>query len=204
MTASKVLASGLTGVCLALALGGAAHAQIETRSNAPIDITADQADVVQSKCTAIWRGAAEAVQDQSRLRADTITVYGRPKPAGTDGQAACGGTERIEADGHVYYVTPDRNARGDHAVYTQATDQIVMTGDVIVVQGQDVARGDKLIIDVGGHQARMVSTATGPGRTHRVQGVYFPDKTAQSTSTAPVPAPVTSPAPAGPPAPGDR
>jgi lipopolysaccharide export system protein LptA len=190
MTAPKATAIGL--ILLALA-GGAARAQIETHSNAPIDITADQAEVVQSKCMAIWRGSAEANQDQSRLRADTITVFSKPKPAGehaSDAQAACGGTERIEADGHVFYVTPDRNARGDHAVYTQATDQIVMTGDVIVVQGQDVARGDKLIIDVSSHQARMVSDATGPGRAGRVRGVYFPDKTAQASPAA---APTTRP-----------
>jgi lipopolysaccharide export system protein LptA len=189
MTASKDLAIALAGVCLAVAVGDAARAQIETRSNAPIDITADQAEVVQSKCMAVWRGSAEAVQEQARLRADTITVFSRPKPAAADAQAACGGTERIEADGHVYYVTPDRNARGDHAVYTQSTDQIVMTGDVVVVQGQDVARGDKLIIDVSAHQARMVSSVTGPGRPGRVRGVYFPDKPAGPGQAAAPPAP---------------
>lgn len=158
-----------------------AVAQIETRSNAPIDITADQAEVVQSKCLAVWRGAAEAVQAKARLRADTITVFSRLKGHGGDSSTSgkevgggCGGTERIEAEGHVYYVTPDRTARGDRAVYTQSDDQIVMTGDVIVVQGQDVARGAKLIIDVANHQARMVSASPGAGKTGRVRGVYFP------------------------------
>jgi lipopolysaccharide export system protein LptA len=189
MTPFKLLAGSFAALALTC---GAAVAQIETRSSAPIDITADQAEVIQSKCEAIWRGAAEAVQDQSRLRADTITVFSRPKPASSEpkpataadaSQAACGGTDRIEADGHVYYVTPERNARGDHAVYTQASDQIVMTGDVIVVQGQDVARGDKLIIDVANHQATMVSTATGMGKPGRVRGVYFPDKTTPASSS---------------------
>jgi lipopolysaccharide export system protein LptA len=170
---------------LALAVGSAlcAHAQIEARSNAPIDVTADQAEVIQSKCKAIWRGAAEAVQAQSRLRADTITVYSKPKAGAPNGQSACGGTDRIEADGHVYYVTADRNARGDHAVYTQADDHIVMTGDVIVVQGENVARGDKLIIDVANHEATMVSNATG-----RVRGVYFPDQSPSPGAPKPSPA----------------
>ena len=183
MLAASAAAIALQGVWADLA-----HAQLETRSNSPIDITADQAEVVQSKCEAVWRGAAEALQEQSRLRADTITVYSRhkapsaPKPAsqqGPDsGQADCGAADRIVADGHVYYVTPEREARGDHAVYTQSNDQIVMTGDVIVVQGQNVARGDKLIIDVANHQARMVSDVTGLGKQGRVRGVYFPEKTA--------------------------
>jgi lipopolysaccharide export system protein LptA len=187
----KASASRRTGIVLAagaalMAGAGAASAQIETRSNAPIDITADQAEVIQSKCQAVWRGAAEAVQASSRLRADVITVYSKPKAAGggANGQPGCGATDRIEADGHVYYVTPDRDARGDHAVYSQASDQIVMTGDVVVVQGQNVARGDKLIIDVSAHQATMVSNVTGMGKAGRVRGVYFPDKAAPATTAA--------------------
>jgi lipopolysaccharide export system protein LptA len=190
MTPSKALVGSLLALAVQCLTAQAASAQIETRSSAPIDITADQAEVVQSKCEAVWRGAAEAVQEQSRLRADTITVYSKPKPApkaatGADGQAGCGATDRIEADGHVYYVTPDRIAHGDHAVYTQGNDQIVLTGGVIVVQGQDVARGEKLIIDVAGHQAKMVSDVTGLGKPGRVRGVYFPDKTTPAPAAAP-------------------
>lgn len=175
---SRTAAAVAAATALA-AVGAPAVAQLETKSNAPIDITANEAEVVQSKCMAVWRGAAEAVQANARLRADVITVYGKPKPhaAGTGpDSSSCGPTDRIEAEGHVYYVTPDRTARGDRAVYNQAEDQIVMTGDVIVVQGQDVARGDKLIIDVAAHQARMVSDVAGAGKPGRVRGVYFPDK----------------------------
>ena len=190
----------LTALAAALAGAGppaSAVAQIATRSNAPIDITADQAEVVQSKCLAVWRGAAEAVQSKARLRADTITVFSRPKARGSEsaksGQevgGGCGGTERIEADGHVFYVTPERTARGDRAVYTQANDQIVMTGDVIVVQGQDVARGARLIIDVANHQARMVSASPGAGKAGRVRGVYFPASDNNPSAPKPDAAPV--------------
>jgi lipopolysaccharide export system protein LptA len=161
-----------------------ARAQLSAQSKGPIDITADQAEVVQSKCMAIWRGAAEAIQDASRIRADSITVYSKVKAAhGAKDPAACGsGTDRIVADGHVYYVTPDRNARGDHAVYTAGDDRIVMTGSVIVVQGDNVARGDKLIIDVASHQARMLSDITGAGKAGRVRGVYFPDQPAPASA----------------------
>ena len=72
------------------------------------------------------------------VTSDTITVYSRhkapsaAKPAsqqGPDaGQGDCGAADKIVADGHVYYVTPEREARGDHAVYTQADDQIGCAG----------------------------------------------------------------------------
>jgi lipopolysaccharide export system protein LptA len=178
---------GVAAILMAASVAAPVRAQLGAQAKGPIDITADQAEVVQSKCMAIWRGAAEAIQDTSRIRADSITVYSKVKAAhGANDPAACGsGTERIVADGNVYYVTADRNARGDHAVYTAADDQIVMTGSVIVVQGDNVARGDKLIIDVAGHQARMVSDVTGAGKAGRVRGVYFPDQPAPASAQAP-------------------
>jgi lipopolysaccharide export system protein LptA len=183
----KALIGGAVAILIAGGLSAPVRAQLSAQSKGPIDITADQAEVIQSKCMAIWRGAAEAIQDASRIRADSITVYSKTKPAhGPNEPEACGsGADRIVANGNVYYVTPDRNARGDHAVYTAADDQIVMTGSVIVVQGDNVARGDKLIIDVASHQARMVSDVTGAGKAGRVRGVYFPDQPAPASAPAP-------------------
>jgi lipopolysaccharide export system protein LptA len=169
-----------TSVALAAALVAvmaspiAASAQVDTKSKAPIDITANEAEVTNSKCMTIWRGAAEAVQDRARLRADTITVYATPKGANPDGQQSCGETQRIVADGNVYYVTQQQNVRGDHAVYSQADDQVVITGNVIVVQGNDVARGEKLTLNVSTRDAKMESGVTGPGKTGRVRGVFYP------------------------------
>jgi len=159
-------------------------AQIETNSNAPIDITANQAEVVSSKCLAIWRGAAEALQGDTRLRADVMTVYETPKGVDAGGQKVCGATQKVVAEGHVYYVTPTQHARGERAVYSAADDQIVMTGNVVVVRGNNVARGDRLIIKVSTKQATMESDATGAGAPNRVRGVFYPDKTNQSASGA--------------------
>jgi len=169
-------------------------AQVNSRSNAPIDITADQAEVINAKCEAIWRGAAEATQEKSRLRADTLTVFSRVKGSGSNGEPTCGGVARIVADGHVYYVAPDQNARGDHAIYLQDSDQIVITGDVIVVRGEDVARGDKLTINVSTREAQMESNVTGAGRPGRVRAVVYPDKTSGPNKTS---APDKTPGAAG-------
>ena len=138
----------------------AAASQIATNSKAPIDITANTAEVQAAKCLAIWRGSAEALQAKARLRADTISVYSRPKGTSASGQPDCGPTDRIVAEGHVFYVTADQSARANHAVYSAGDDEIVMTGDVVVVQGQNVSSGNKLTI--------KVSTATsGDGRADR-------------------------------------
>ena len=99
-----------------------ANAQLARNSSAPIDITADEAEVVNSQCLAIWRGAAEALQDRTRLRADTITL----------------------------------------------------TGGVIIVQGKNVARGERLVVNVETGQAEMTSSARGRGNPNRVRGVFYP------------------------------
>lgn len=189
MTRWKIQCGAVAPLVLAALLGvaQARDASIETHSAAPIDITANEAEVVSSKCLAIWRGAAEALQDKTRLRADTISVYSHPKGESTNGQPACGGTDRIEADGNVYYVTADQRARGDHAVYTSATDEIVITGDVIVVQGKNVARGDRLVFKVSTREARMESSVVGAGRAGRVRGVFYPEKSSSADKTPAAP-----------------
>jgi lipopolysaccharide export system protein LptA len=151
--------------------GAAASAQITSNSKSPIDITANEAEVINAKCSTTWRGNAEAVQDKTRLRADVIRVFARPKGTGANGQPDCGPTERIEAEGHVFYVSPDQNARSDRAVYTAASDEVVMTGDVVVVQGSDVARGERFTVNVTTHQAKMEAADGG-----RVRAVIYPDK----------------------------
>lgn len=186
MTRWTILGGAVLPLAVAMLCAGGAVAasSLGTDSAAPIDITANEAEVVSSKCLAIWRGAAEALQDKTRLRADTISVYSRPKRVGANGQPACGGTDRIEAEGHVFYVTPERRARGDHAVYSAAADEITITGDVIVVQGVNVARADKLIIKVSTREARMESSVTGPGRAGRVRGVFYPEKSTPAADSA--------------------
>ena len=151
-----------------LGCAGEAQAQLAQNSSAPIDITADEAEVINSQCLAIWRGAAEALQARTRLRADVIRVHSE-----RDGDD-CGSTERLEAEGNVYYVTGEQAVRADSAVYTAASDTITLTGQVIIVDGKNVARGDRLVLNVETGRAEMTSNARGRGNPDRVRGVFYP------------------------------
>jgi lipopolysaccharide export system protein LptA len=165
-------------------LGGAAMAQTPAagggnNSSAPVDISADEQEVITSQCKTIFRGAVEVLQDKARMRASTMTVYNRRKVPGkassTPGGNDCGDVDHVEADGNVFYVTPEQTVRGDHAVYDYATDTIVVTGDVVAVQGQDVARGDRMTIKTKTNDVKMESNATGRGKP-RVRAVLYPDQ----------------------------
>jgi lipopolysaccharide export system protein LptA len=186
------------GLALAGGFGLVAQAQIAPSSNGPIDITADNGTLVNSTCEATWSGAAEALQGNSRLRANVIKAYLKKKsaasgasqtasgPAGAANPSDCGATQRIEADGNVFYVTPDQTAHGDHAVYNADTDEIVMTGNVIVVQGlKNVVRGDKMTIHVQTREVTIDSIAQGRGTPGRVRGVFYPNTPGAPGSGAP-------------------
>ena len=182
----------LLGAC-ALAAAGAAVAQLAPSSNAPVDITADQLDVQSQKCTAIYNGDAEALQDTSRLRANTITIYYKtlpphtgPKASPTSGPGSqnCGLLDRMEADGQVYYVTPNQIVKGDHAIYTDADKTIVVTGDVVVAQGKNVTAGTKLVVNTDTGIATMASNVTGRGKAGRVRSVIYPNQTQSGAAKA--------------------
>jgi lipopolysaccharide export system protein LptA len=178
------VALGLLLGASALSGAGAAMAQLSPQSNAPVDITADQLDVQNQKCLAIYTGDAEALQDTSRLRANTINIYNKILPphsgaanaSGEPGSQNCGQLDRMEADGQVYYVTPSEVVKGDHAIYNATDKTIVVTGDVVVAQGKNVTAGTRLVINTDTSVATMASNVTGLGKSGRVRTVVFPNQ----------------------------
>lgn len=157
-------------------LGGlsAAPALAQNSSSAPVDISADEQETISSQCKTIFRGAVEVLQETSRLRAAKMTLYNQKKAKGGDGGSGCGNVDRVEAEGEVFYVTPKQTVRGDRATYDYASNTIVVTGNVIAIQGQDVARGDRMVVNTKTNDVRMESTTKGAGKKNRVRAVVYP------------------------------
>lgn len=166
---------GAGGAALvAAAVAMTAQAQIAP-GGGPIDITADSLEVNEGQRTQVWKGKVEALQGQNRLRADTLTVYhagsGGGARTGTSPGPSMGDIDRLEARGNVYFVSPTQVVRGDQAIYTQSTDTLVVTGDVILTQGENVLKGSRLVVNVGAGRATMDQ-----GSGSRVRGVFYPEK----------------------------
>lgn len=159
--------AGLAAASLLFAAGGA-QAQLDPR--APIDITADSSEVIQSQCQSTWSGAVEALQGRTRLRAESVRMYSARRGD------TCGASDRMEAEGQVYFVTPERTVRADSAVYSFGGQTITLSGNVIVVQGKSVVRGDRLTINTRNGEAQMSSNARGRNKAGRVRGVFYPDQ----------------------------
>jgi lipopolysaccharide export system protein LptA len=153
--------------------------------NGPIDISSDEFEYVDAENRAVFRGSVEAIQGDSRMRAPVLTIFYAP------GSGPGRGTQiqRMEADGPVYYVTPQQNARGDHATYTAADNTMILTGNVVLVQDKNVMQGDKLTVDTKTNHAVLVSNTQGRAGK-RVRGVFYPS---QNSNQGGAPAPAARP-----------
>ncbi|MEJ6790388.1 LptA/OstA family protein [Brevundimonas sp. BR2-1] len=153
---SRVLSAAAVALAMvAIPVAGEAQSPVNS-SDAPISFGADSGEYVGNTVT--LRGRAELIQGQNRLRADRVSGLSQT------------GESRIEAAGNVYFVTPEQTIRGDSAVYTTADDMIVVTGDVILTQGQNVLTGSRLTYNVRTRTARIEAG----GQGGRIRGVFYP------------------------------
>lgn len=153
-----------------------------TNSKAPVDVVADNLETSNTKCEAVYSGNAEALQGTARLRANTLTIFTKrtpPKPGANS--TGCGDMERLEADGSVYYVTPEQRARSNHATYEAGSTTITMTGDVVAVRGQNVLRGDRMVFNTDTGEGHVEGTAKGPGAKGRPRGVFYPQQSSSDS-----------------------
>ena len=166
-------------------------------SKSPVDVTADNLEVIQPQHVYIYTGNVEAIQDDSRLRSPKIFIYtkekatnGAPKQASSMGGPDMGSVDHMDAEGPVYYVTPTQNARGDHGHYDANTNIITLDGNVVLAQGKSVGKGDHLTINRATNVSHLTSdnpkTATG-----RIRTILYPQQ-----QTPPATAPAAAP-PAG-------
>ena len=155
---SRMAAVALT--ILALPATGGAQTPAGNPDGAAVSFGADGGEYTSTGIA--LRGRAEVVQGQNRLRADAI-----------NGTIVSGDLTRVEASGNVYFVTPAQTIRGDRAVYTFANNEVVVTGDVILTQGQNVLTGGRLVYNTRTESARMEGGASSSGG--RIRGVFFPD-----------------------------
>ena len=118
-----------------------------------------------------------------------INIYNKSLSgrAGDQPGQSCGQLDRMEATGTVYYVTPQQRVRGDSALYEASSNTIVISGDVIAIQGQNVLRGSRLVINVATNDAQMQSG--GKGKAGRVRTVIYPKQQPAGAAAAIPPLP---------------
>lgn len=111
---------------------------------APVDVTSDSLSLDQDSGQAVFDGNVLVVQGDLRMSAGRIVVtYGDD------------GVSELTATGGVTLVTPTEAAEAREAVYTVASGAAVLTGDVLLTQGQAAISGDRLVLDLESGTGRM-------------------------------------------------
>ncbi len=178
-----VMVSALFGATPALqaqGLNSAFGGGFAASSNEPINIESDSLEVNDAKKTAIFRGNVIAVQGDMEMRTPELEVSysgqvsGDKKSAGPGGQ----GTQltRLRAKKKVL-ITSQKNqtAKSDWADFDVKKQLITIGGNVVVSQGGNIMKGEKLIIDLKKGTSRF-ETASNSGSGGRVRGVFHPQK----------------------------
>lgn len=137
----------VAGLCAA-ALAVPASAQVSGEGG-PIRVKADRSEVLDKERKVILIDNVDITQGTARLRADVVTLeYGGGTGATTGLGSNFGDIRSMTARGNVFYITPDLKANGDLGIYVAESDTITLTGNVVLVRGEDVAKGERLVMEL--------------------------------------------------------
>jgi len=123
----------------------------------------------------------KVVQGDTTMRCKSLVVFYEQRDGG-DGKAAAqtmkaaapgpGGASqisRLEAKGGVTVNQKDQTATGDSALFDMKSNTVTLLGNVLVSQGANVMRGEKLVVDLTSGVSR-VEAGKGPVRMLIQQG----------------------------------
>lgn len=170
MTVSAALAqSSMTGVPNAVQ-------GFSVNRDQPIQIEATTLEVRDKESVATFSGNVHVIQGDTHMRSKTLKVFydqeggkqGRTAKAATPGPGGQQQIRRLEAGGTVVVTQKEQTATGDTGVFDTATNSVTLRGNVVITQGQNILKGDRLIVDLQTGVSRMESDRG------RVQGLFQP------------------------------
>lgn len=163
---------------LPISVCGLAQAQTKLKMDKaqPIEIQSDRLDAYQEKRVVIFSGNAIATQGERKISADRLLIYykapsGGPVKKNINDVAAVGDLERLEAQGHVTITETNRIVTGNHAVFHQDSQKIVITGHAVMKEGKNTIRGGKIIVFLDEDRGVVESD-----ERKRVTATIYPDE----------------------------
>jgi lipopolysaccharide export system protein LptA len=187
-----------TGVLIALALTGLAHAAatqplgngppnalqgFSVNRDKPIRITSTSLEVRDKEKRATFIGNVLVAQGDTTMKSATLDVFYDGDTDGTDGKTAQAGPaaapatgegqqiRRLEAKGGVVVAQKDQTATGETGIFDMRSNTVTLNGNVVITQGPQVIRGERLTVDL----TSGVSHVDG-GKGGVVQGLFMPNQ----------------------------
>jgi lipopolysaccharide export system protein LptA len=154
----------LLGASFALGLSPSAHGQTATgipnavqgfssNRDKPININATSLEVREKDKKATFSGSVQVVQGDTTLKCKLLDVYyeqegGVGAKAAQPGPAGQQQIRRLEAKGGVHVTQKDQVATGESGIFDLRSNTVTLFGNVMITQGQNVVRGDRLVVDL--------------------------------------------------------
>ncbi len=158
--AAQTLADGLSG--------------FTQESDDPIEIEADNLEVLDAQNVAIFRGNVRVAQGTATMTTAELRVHYQSGDGGSIGPSSNQGLRLLEAFGSVQIRSEEQYAAGDEARFDFSTEVITLAGNVLLQQGENLVRGQRLIVDLNTRESRLESSASGSSSSGRVTGVFVP------------------------------
>lgn len=146
---------------------GESFGGLQVQGDQPIAIESDQLDVDDGQAVATFSGDVSVQQGETSMRAAKLIVHyareagAEPAVAQSNVPGGSGEIERLEATGSVYIKSQDQVATAQSASFDMASQVVVMRGDVVLTQGENVATGCVLTIQMETGVARLQSNDCG-------------------------------------------
>jgi lipopolysaccharide export system protein LptA len=122
-------------------LASQAGLALEADKEQPIELAADSVDIDESKGTSIYRGDVDLRQGSMHLRADVVTVYQtKRKPTKIIAEGRPVKFQQATEKGLV-------KGQAKRAEYEVNSENLVMIGDAVLIQGKDSMRSDRIVYD---------------------------------------------------------
>ena len=130
-------------------------------SRAPINIDSETMEADQKQNVFTFKGNVVAKQEDITLYANTLTIFYDPDTKGI---------KTVVATGNVKVVQLDRRATGQKITFHQDENRIVLEGEAVIREGENVIRGERVIyymgedrsVVEGGKGGRVNTTITPP------------------------------------------
>jgi len=155
---------------------GSSFGGLQVQGDQPIAIESNQLDVDDAQALATFSGDVSVRQGQTSMNAEKLLVHyvrkaetpaggaapaAQPASTGSNMPGGSSDISRLEATGKVTIKSADQVATANRADFDMATQVAVLSGDVVLSQGKNVATGCVLRIKMDTGVARLQSQDCG-------------------------------------------
>ncbi|HEY8063267.1 MAG TPA: LptA/OstA family protein [Methylosinus sp.] len=152
----------------------------------PVDIDAGKLDFFDKEQKLVYSGSVVVVNGPSTLKASRLILFLDKAQQGQDGNGGSDRVRHIDAEGPVTLVSKDQIGTGDRGSYDRSENKVYLIGNVTLIQGDSVVKGEKLIYDTASGQATVLEK---PGQ--RVRSIFTPGEAKGEKKEKKEPAPAT-------------